>query len=123
MKKRSIALLCCCVQLFLSGCGSGGQTMEGAKPAALDALPKEQSVQYRAELEEVSGESYEGDALLLTYRYEVPVLRACGSDGEALAEEDLTVESVELEEQGDRTVLTARLTWEGQALAVTLDIQ
>ena len=42
---------------------------------------------------------------------------------EALAEEDLTVESVELEEQGDRTVLTARLTWEGQALAVTLDIQ
>ena len=42
---------------------------------------------------------------------------------EALAEEDLTVEAVELEEQGDRTVLTARLTWEGQALAVTLDIQ
>ena len=42
---------------------------------------------------------------------------------EALAEEDLTVESVELEEQGDRTVLTARLTWEGQTLAVTLDIQ
>ena len=41
MKKRSIALLCCCVQLFLSGCGSGGQTMEGAKPAPLDALPKE----------------------------------------------------------------------------------
>ena len=88
MKKRSIALLCCCVQLFLSGCGSGGQTMQGTGPATLDALPKEQSVQYRAELEEVSGESYEGDALLLTYRYEVPVLRACGSDGEELAEED-----------------------------------
>ena len=42
---------------------------------------------------------------------------------EALAEENLTVESVELEEQGNRTALTARLIWEGQALAVTLDIQ
>lgn len=42
---------------------------------------------------------------------------------EALAEEDLTVEAVELEEQGDGTALTVRLLWEGQALAVTLDIQ
>ena len=42
---------------------------------------------------------------------------------EALAEEDLTVESVELTERGTVTVLTARLSCRGQKLAVTLDIQ
>ena len=42
---------------------------------------------------------------------------------EALAEEDLTVESVELAERGTVTVLTARLSCRGQKLAVTLDIQ
>ena len=42
---------------------------------------------------------------------------------EALAEEDLTVESVELTERGTVTVLTARLSCQGQKLAVTLDIQ
>ena len=41
----------------------------------------------------------------------------------ALAEEDLTVESVELTERGTVTVLTARLSCRGQKLAVTLDIQ
>ena len=42
---------------------------------------------------------------------------------EALAEEDLAVESVELTERGTVTVLTARLSCRGQKLAVTLDIQ
>ena len=42
---------------------------------------------------------------------------------EALAGEPLAVEEVELEERDGVTVLTARLLCQGEALAVTLDIQ
>ena len=81
MKKRTIALLGCCLTLLLTACGASAPMTGSAAPAPLSPSPKDQSVRYQAELEEVAGESREGDVCLLTYRYEVPVLRAYGEDG------------------------------------------
>lgn len=87
MKKRSIALLSCCLLLWLTACGASAPMTGSAEPTPPSPSPKDQSVRYQAELEEVAGESREGDVLLLSYRYEVPVLRACRSDGSELTGE------------------------------------
>ena len=87
MMKRSIALLSGCLMLLLTACGASTPIPSGAEPAPLSPSPKDQGVRYQAELEEVSGESREGDILLLSYRYEVPVLRAYGEDGAEIPEE------------------------------------
>lgn len=89
MKKRTIALLGCCLTLLLTACGASAPMTGSAAPAPLSPSPKDQSVRYQAELEEVAGESREGDVCLLTYRYEVPVLRAYGEDGSEIPEEEL----------------------------------
>ena len=89
MMKRSIALLSGCLMLLLTACGASTPIPSGAEPAPLSPSPKDQGVRYQAELEEVSGESREGDILLLSYRYEVPVLRAYGEDGAELPEAEL----------------------------------
>lgn len=87
MMKRSIALLSGCLMLLLTACGASTPIPSGTEPAPLSPSPKDQGVRYQAELEEVSGESREGDILLLSYRYEVPVLRAYRSDGSELTGE------------------------------------
>ena len=89
MMKRSIALLSACLTLLLTACGSGAPVTGNAEPAPLSPSPKDQSVRYQVELEEIRGESYEGDARILTYRYEVPVLRVRGQDGAELDEAEL----------------------------------
>ena len=89
MMKRSIALLSGCLMLLLTACGASAPMTGSAEPAPLSPSPKDQGVRYQVELEEVSGESREGDILLLSYRYEVPVLRAYGEDGAELPEEEL----------------------------------
>ena len=89
MMKRSIALLSGCLMLLLTACGASTPIPSGAEPAPLSPGPKDQGVRYQSELEEVSGESREGDILLLSYRYEVPVLRAYGEDGAELPEAEL----------------------------------
>ena len=89
MMKRSIALLSGCLMLLLTACGASTPIPSGTEPAPLSPSPKDQGVRYQAELEEVSGESREGDILLLSYRYEVPVLRAYGEDGAELPEAEL----------------------------------
>ena len=86
MKKRTIALLCCCALLWLTGCGS---SLAAGSIAASPPASKDQTIRYQAGLETVEGESRDGDVCLLTYRYEVPVLRACLDDGTELAEADL----------------------------------
>ena len=87
MMKRSIALLSGCLMLLLTACGASTPIPSGTEPAPLSPSPKDQGVHYQAELEEVSGESREGDILLLSYRYEVPVLRAYRPDGSELTGE------------------------------------
>lgn len=87
MMKRSIALLSGCLMLLLTACGASTPIPSGTEPAPLSPSPKDQGVRYQAELEEVSGESREGDILLLSYRYEVPVLRAYRPDGSELTGE------------------------------------
>ena len=87
MMKRSIALLSGCLMLLLTACGASAPMTGSAEPTPLSPSPKDQGVYYQAELEEVSGESREGDILLLSYRYEVPVLRAYRSDGSELTGE------------------------------------
>ena len=89
MMKRSIALLSGCLMLLLTACGASAPMTGSAEPTPLSPGPKDQGVRYQAELEEVSGESREGDILLLSYRYEVPVLRAYGEDGAELPEAEL----------------------------------
>ena len=101
MMKRSIALLSGCLMLLLTACGASTPIPSGTEPAPLSPTPKDQGVHYQAELEEVSGESREGDILLLSYRYEVPVLRAYRPDGSELtgeadgAQEERTLRTVE----------------------------
>ena len=89
MMKRSIALLSGCLMLLLTACGASTPIPSGTEPAPLSPSPKDQGVRYQAELEEVSGESREGDILLLSSRYEVPVRRAYGEDGAELPEAEL----------------------------------
>lgn len=88
MMKQSIALLSCCLLLpLLTACGTSAPMTGSTEPTPFSSSPKDQDVRYQAELEEVSGESREGDVCLLTYRYEVPVLRVCRSDGSELTGE------------------------------------
>ncbi len=41
---------------------------------------------------------------------------------EALEDEDVTVESVELDYEGDKLLLTVNLTWEGESLVATQEL-
>ena len=51
MKKRTIALLGCCLTLLLTACGASAPMTGSAEPAPLSPSPKDQSVRYQAELE------------------------------------------------------------------------
>ena len=41
---------------------------------------------------------------------------------EALADEDVTVDAVNLTQEGDRGMLTVRLLWHGEALTATVEV-
>ena len=86
MRRQLTAILCGCAVLWLTGCGAAAPATSGepSRGQTMDLVPKEGDIRYEAALEEVSGESREGDVRLLTYRYEVPVLRAYRADGSEL---------------------------------------
>ena len=86
MRRQLTAILCGCAVLWLTGCGAAAPATSGepSRGQTMDLAPKEGDIRYEAALEEVSGESREGDVRLLTYRYEVPVLRAYRADGSEL---------------------------------------
>ena len=89
MRRQLTAILCGCAVLWLTGCGAAAPATSGepSRGQTMDLAPKEGDIRYEAALEEVSGESREGDVRLLTYRYEVPVLRAYRADGSELTGE------------------------------------
>ena len=89
MRRQLTAILCGCAVLWLTACGAAAPATSGepSRGQTMDLVPKEGDIRYEAALEEVSGESREGDVRLLTYRYEVPVLRAYRADGSELTGE------------------------------------